>query len=604
MNGYGLHFHGIHSNRFIYAVTSCARECIYLGGGQGDFAGWGCDWCLSPNSLLDIFLFRNVLKLDYTVIRHGGARGVYQLNKSTVKTARGKAAGIRRRGMAFAFIFILLAGCASIPKGYMPPEISARPAPGNSALKALFPSPEGANIHESGVYLLNDPKEAFLSRLALFDLAENSIDVQSYMWKNDRSGRVLAEHLLQAADRGVRVRILLDDIHTAKSDFPFAAFGAHPNMQIRLYNPFRSRELPRIFRHLEFVTDLSRLNQRMHNKVIIADNTSVIIGGRNISDAYFGVNDTFNFKDLDVLATGPVVKDVSDAFDLYWNSRRSVQTSLFRKYRVSERRTRKLHMKNHQYVNGLKDIPYEFKTFNRRGLLATLASAMTWAQADLIYDKPLNNNGEIMNVAVNLREMNESAEEELIISSPYMVPDTSMISRIRALTDKGVDVRILTNSLGTTDVTIAYAGYAKHRKSFLLAGAELFEFKYKKVRGPWQDKSFHSKAAIVDRELVYIGSYNFDQRSMYINTDIGLIIRSPMFANKVASVLDTDMAPVNSWKLAFRDTCIDKQDDKCAITWRNTVNGVETIHYTEPDIGILKRLKYIFLKVLRIDKHL
>ena len=486
----------------------------------------------------------------------------------------------------------------------MPPRNSAWPAPGGSALKAIFTYPEGARTGESGVHLLNDPEEAFLSRLALFDLAENSIDVQSYMWKNDRSGRILAEHLLQAADRGVRVRMLLDDVHSGNGDFPFVAFGVHPNIEIRLYNPFRSSALPQIFRHLEFITNLSRLNQRMHNKVIIADNTSVIIGGRNISDAYFGVNDTFNFKDLDVLATGPVVKDVSDVFDLYWNSRQSVQASLFRKYRVSQRRSEKLYARNHQYINELRDFPYEFKVFNRGGLLSKLASLMTWAPANVIFDEPFNNNGEFMSVAGSLRKMNGSAKEELIISSPYLIPDTLMISRIRALTDKGVDVRVLTNSLGTTDVTIAYAGYAKYRKRFLLAGAELFELKYKRVRGPWYDKSLHSKAAVVDRELVYIGSFNFDQRSMYINTDIGIIIKSPVFANKVASVLNTAMAPVNSWRLAFRDSCIDKRDEDCAITWRNTVGGVETIHYIEPDIGILKRFKYIFLKVLRIDKHL
>ena len=538
-------------------------------------------------------------------MRYGGEASVVdRLNIYTIKSTNGKVAEIRLRAIAFAFLFTLLAGCASIPKGYMPPQDSARPAPVGSALNSIFTSPEGASAGESGMHLLNDPEEAFLSRLALFDLARNSIDVQSYMWKNDRSGRILAEHLLQAADRGVRVRMLLDDVHTGNGDFPFVAFGVHPNLEIRLYNPFRSRELPRVFRHLEFVANLSRLNQRMHNKVIIADNTSVIIGGRNISDAYFGVNDTFNFKDLDVLATGPVVKDVSDVFDLYWNSGQSVQSSLFRKYRVSGRRSEKLYRKNHQYVNGLRDFPYEFKVFNRASLLSKLASLMTWAPANVIFDEPFNNNGEFMSVADYLRKMNESAKEELIISSPYLIPDTLMISSIRALTDKGVDVRVLTNSLGTTDVTIAYAGYAKYRKRFLLAGAKLFELKNKRVRGPWYDKSLHSKAAIVDRELVYIGSYNFDQRSMYINTDIGIIIKSPMFANKVASVLNTAMEPVNSWKLAFRDTCIDKQDENCGITWRNTVDGVETIHYIEPDIGILKRLKYIFLKVLRIDKHL
>lgn len=414
----------------------------------------------------------------------------------------------------------------------------------------------GAN---SGFRLLGSGLDAFATRLILMEAAETSLDVQSYLFHNDTTAKLFTHYLLRAADRGVRVRMLLDDFGHEGQEALFSALIQHPNISIQLFNPFGSRILP----HLSFITNFSRANRRMHNKSFIADNQAAIIGGRNIGDTYFAADLYTNFSDLDVLGIGEFAPKVSGAFDLYWNHKLAVPVEhLARK--SSPKKLAKVRRqlllassseRSRQYVERLQTL----------ALLDELKSGqieLYWAQSELVYDHP----DKILNaptddtghMAPALMELLADATHEALIVSPYFIPANTGIEMFRNWIHSGASVTVLTNSLSANDVPLVHAGYAAYRKSLIKEGVTLWELqptvkrpKKRKLRDkkPNSSKaSLHAKSMIFDRDTMFIGSMNLDPRSINLNTEIGVVIFNPTMADFASNVLQQEL-PHHAWRL-------------------------------------------------------
>ncbi|NOD85714.1 phospholipase D family protein [Ruegeria sp. HKCCD6119] len=396
----------------------------------------------------------------------------------------------------------------------------------------------------SGVKLISDGEQALVSRLLLAAAAERTIDAQYYLLHNDPTGHLFAASLLQAADRGVRVRLLLDDIDTSGYDAMTAALDHHENIEIRLFNPFwRDQGLV-----VAGLTDFKRINRRMHNKSMTADNVFTIVGGRNIGAEYFLAREEMNYADLDVLAVGPVVNEVSQSFDAYWNSEFAVPARVVvgepEDFTLSEARNRLSELveeaKQTRYGAALRK--------SARENFADGALSLDWVPAKLYVDPPskaagLENSGPIL--ASQLLPYFESAESEVNIVSAYFVPRNNGVRWLNELENRGVDVKVVTNSLASNDVAPVYAHYAKKRRALLRSGVELYELRpdaYQVQRRGinWaQSRSgLHSKAFAVDDRYLFIGSFNWDPRSVNINTEMGILIDSPALTIQTLGALD------------------------------------------------------------------
>lgn len=401
----------------------------------------------------------------------------------------------------------------------------------------------------TGIHTLNGPRDAFAARALLARVAQKTLDVQYYIWKNDITGTLLLEEVHSAADRGVRVRLLVDDNGTHGLDHILSVLNLHPNIEVRLFNPFPTRR----FKPLGFLTDFDRLNRRMHNKSFTVDNTATIIGGRNIGDEYFGATDGLLFDDLDVMAIGAVVDSVSQDFDRYWHSlsaypieslvKKPPQTSLSELHSAAKAVERLPGAA--EYVSAIRELPFVHKLLNDE-------LPLIWAHTLMISDTPekalgLADKEELL--ITRLAEFGGQAEHEFFLVSPYFVPTKEGVKAFKFLTDNNIDVRVLTNSLDATDVIPVHAGYAKRRKDLLKEGVKIFEMRRTTPKGNLEFRdllgssgsSLHAKTFAVDRKRVFIGSFNFDPRSANLNTELGFIIESPELANEVVNVFESEL---------------------------------------------------------------
>ena len=393
----------------------------------------------------------------------------------------------------------------------------------------------------SGIHQLTEARGAFAARMLLAERAERSLDVQYYIWRHDISGDLLFKALGRAADRGVRVRLLLDDHSTAGLDSILADLDSHPNIEVRLFNPLAIRR-PRF---LAYLTDFSRLNRRMHNKSLTADSQVTIIGGRNIGDEYFGITQDVAFVDLDVMAIGPVVDEVSKDFDRYWASESAypVETLLPRGMFAD--------FASHvgpiardalaaAYLEAIRE-----SSFVRRMLGGELK--LDWAMTRMVSDDPakvLGRSEPQSNMFPKLKEILGEPAAELQLVSPYFVPTAAGVEWFSAMSRRGVKIEVLTNSLDATDVAAVHAGYAKHRKPLLSAGIALYEAQRRSgidsssgLSGS-SDTSLHAKTFAVDNLRVFVGSFNFDPRSAHLNTELGFVIDSPAMAREIAGAFE------------------------------------------------------------------
>jgi putative cardiolipin synthase len=439
--------------------------------------------------------------------------------------------------MAGVLALGLLHGCASVPTDYPRVESFAYTDTVDTNLGAQVQKKFGGQLHQTGVYPLSSGMQAFVARMALIAAAERSLDLQYYIWHADSSGKLLANELLQAAERGVRVRLLLDDLDTEGKDSGLLALDTHPNIEVRLYNAFGYRGS----RGLGFASDLRRLNHRMHNKSLTADNLLTIVGGRNIGNEYFDANEETSFDDLDVLAVGPLVADVSNMFDLYWNSEIVVPVAAFTgAHDLTGEALRDAHARFEANIDQELASPY-IRAVHESPILDELRlSRMTflWGSAQLIYDDPgkmdYEEISEATHMAPQLAPLFANARIEVQVVSPYFVPGDELVAYFAELEARGTRVRILTNSLAANDVGMVHAGYMRYRKDLLRAGVDLYEFKpdpaqfnsNKKWMGS-SSSSLHTKFMSADGKLVFVGSFNVDPRSVALNTEMGVLFENP-----------------------------------------------------------------------------
>jgi putative cardiolipin synthase len=455
----------------------------------------------------------------------------------------------------------------------------------------------------SGVLLLNDGRDAFAARVLLADAAERSLDVQYYIWHDDLSGTLLLDTLRRAADRGVRVRLLLDDNNTAGLDELLAALDSHPQIEVRLFNAFSDRR----WRWIGFLTDFARVNRRMHNKSFTADARATIVGGRNVGDEYFGASRETLFVDLDVLAVGAVVADVTSDFERYWNSAAvapartvlapapddALAACQARAMRSAQ------HAEARAYVQAIVELPIVSDMLMRR-------LPYTWAPTRMISDDPAKGLAREKPrdlVVRRLQEMLGNLQRELYLVSPYFVPSARGSAFFAEHSRSGIRVSILTNSLEATDVIAVHAGYIKRRKALLRGGVRLFELRRSapahkrllRMRGSSgagsSGSSLHSKTFSIDRERLFVGSFNFDQRSARLNTEMGFIIESPRLAQAGADAFDAQV-PGSAYEVQLREG---------KLRWLERNEGVEIVHDTEPGTTRWQRIIVCVLSWLPIE---
>ena len=501
-----------------------------------------------------------------------------------------------------AALATLAAGCVSLPPLAGREPSTAFADTGATPLGRALAPRLARHPGKTGIYPLKLPADAFAARALLAARAQRSLDVQYYIWRGDETGMLLAEALWRAAERGVRVRLLLDDHGTTGLDRVLAALDAHPNIEVRLYNPLMHRGV----RALNFLTDFSRANRRMHNKSFIADNQAAVVGGRNVGDEYFGAGGGVVFKDLDVLAVGAAVRAASRAFDLYWNSDSAYPAASILEpagagaRALLEEQFAAAHASPaaRDYLKALRDTPLATQ-------LVGGALPLEWAQAQLVCDDPAKTlaggeQGELLLLPQLLR-LAGPVEKRFDLVSPYFVPGDQGTVNLAALARRGVQVRILTNSLAASDVAAVHAGYAKRRADLLRAGVRLYELKPTPVAEKTKDKdalggsssaSLHAKTFAVDGERVFVGSFNFDPRSARLNTEMGLVIASPELARQVAAAFDADI-PRQSWEVRLAEDG--------SLYWIERTPSGEKRYDSEPGVSLLKRLGVGILSLLPIE---
>ncbi|NOY67280.1 MAG: phospholipase D family protein [Gammaproteobacteria bacterium] len=473
-----------------------------------------------------------------------------------------------------------------------------------------------ANRHagKSGFMLLDRGEEAIVWRGVLADVAEHTIDAQYFIWEEDTTGTIAAEYLLRAASRGVRVRVLIDDFSIDTEPRYLALLNAHPNIEIRIYNPVKDISASAMRILLSAMYDFKRFNQRMHNKAYIVDGSISIVGGRNIADEYYDMSPKYNYRDRDVLMIGPIVNNVSRGFDAYWNSKWAVPVNVLIKQSISEQDKKEYYTALHAYVVNAENYPDRFHDLIATGKkdLLVLPDNMTWAEAMLINDIPgKNDDPEKLDAfgrsGEQLTKMAVQVQRELLIQTPYLILMPGTFSVIKDLIARGVDIRIQTNSLASTDNLPAFSGYARQREKILKLGVKIHEQKIspesrqhliKRYKMLNDDAIFavHAKTAVFDRETVFIGTFNLDPRSTHLNTEMGLVIKSTEFAEKVARSIEHDMELENSWRLS-----LDKNNN---LSWLSEYNGKEVRYTKDPNAGILKKIKLFFFSIMPIEKLL
>ncbi|SFT97907.1 phospholipase D family protein [Halomonas saccharevitans] len=453
----------------------------------------------------------------------------------------------------------------------------------------------------SGIYPLDRPIDAFAARMVMAHAAERTLDVQYYIWHPDITGMLLFEALYEAAERGVRVRMLLDDSGTGGIDEELAALASHPNIQVRLFNPF----VVRTPKWIGYLTDFSRANRRMHNKSFTADNQASIIGGRNIGDAYFGAARDVTFSDLDVLAVGEVVDDVSSDFDRYWSSGSSYPATRILPSVGPEGRVR-LEQAFAEVVRDPEADAYLTSVSETEIVQKLLANelGLVWAPVRMLSDDPSKGLGEASGRALlshDLELIFADAERKVALVSPYFVPAEAGTEAFRRLERDGVEVEVLTNALEATDVAAVHAGYAKRRKALLEAGVELYELRRgasKQGRNPSagpfgsSGASLHAKTFAVDGERIFVGSFNFDPRSANLNTELGFIIEDPSLARQIDVAFD-ERVPLNAYEVRL--------DPDGELYWLERRDGQVIRHDVEPNSGLFRRMIVSVVALLPVD---
>jgi putative cardiolipin synthase len=497
----------------------------------------------------------------------------------------------------------LATGCATLPSLDGRGESRAYTDTAQTRLGRTVESVAAAHPGQTGIYALTEPSDAFAARVLLASVAEKSLDIQYYIWHGDQTGSLLFEAVRRAADRGARVRILLDDINTGGLDETIAALDAHPSIEIRLYNPL----VPRSARLTNYLTDFGRVNRRMHNKSFTADNQVTIVGGRNVGNEYFAAGEGVAFTDLDVIATGAVVHDVSGAFDLYWNSPSAYPAATLVGTVTADAARAQLDAK-FAAVHADPESAAYVDVLQRTRIVQELVAGklpLEWASARLVRDDPaktLDNSARTdVLLLADLVPAIGQPRTSFDLVSPYFVPGDSGTAWLVQAARQGVRVRVLTNSLAATDVGPVHAGYVKRRCELLRAGVHLYELEptapasdaRRRGIGSSSAVQLHAKTFAVDDERIFVGSFNFDQRSARLNTEMGLVIQSATLARQLSKAFENEVP-----RLAYEVRLT--SDGQCAEWIERTEKG-DVRYGTDPGTSAVRRAWIQFLSVLPIE---
>lgn len=450
-----------------------------------------------------------------------------------------------------------------------------------------------AHPNKSGVYVLDKGEEALIARAWLADHAQKSIEVQYFIWSTDNIGILASEALLRAADRGVKVRVIVDDLLIDAPDKTLLALAKHPNIDIHIYNPQHSVGTPFHKRLLNIAVNFRGVNQRMHDKTFIVDGKLAITGGRNMAAEYFDYNQQYNFRDRDALLLGDVVKIMQSSFDKFWTSPLSAPVEelydglgLMQKHvNVKDDEIQNIYSNLHTYANApenfapevhkaIDDTPHAFDR---------LATQIIWTQVEFISDTPGKNSNKILLgggglTTQKLAQLVESANEQIVIQSPYLVMSSAAKRLFQQAIKRGVKVRINTNSLASTDNMQAFSGYRNQRNQLIKMGIEIFEYKpdpqikQQLLRQTINANktlpvfAIHAKTMVVDSKILYIGTFNFDPRSENLNTEVGVIVQNEALAQAVQTSIEADMLSENSWNAA-----LDNPDQHVSLAKRSKV---------------------------------
>jgi len=504
------------------------------------------------------------------------------------------------RFAAVASIF-LTAGCASLPPLEGRTASTALADTADTRLGRALAPRVAEHPGKTGIHPLFEPRDAFATRILLAMAAARTLDVQYYIWHGDEVGYLLFEALWRAAERGVRVRLLLDDMTTGGLDPVIAALDAHPSIEVRLYNPFVQRDA----RALAFVSDFRRVNRRMHNKSFTADNQASVVGGRNIGNEYFAAGTGVVFADLDVVAVGDAVRQVSAEFDLYWNSPSAYPAAGFV---GTAQDGAALLASRFSATRADPDSVAYIEAVRRTRLVDQLLDGglpFEWTTAKLVRDDPAKTLAESTRpgdlLFPELVRLIGQPAKYLDLVSPYFVPGEEGTAALVALARSGVSIRILTNSLSSSDETVVHAGYAPRRLDLLRGGVRLFELRPTIARDAGERSHFgssasaglHAKTFAVDRERIFVGSFNFDQRSALLNTEMGLVIESPRLAGRLAEAFDSNV-PLVAYEVRIAA-------DGRSLEWIERTRDGERRHATEPGTTWSQRMKVDLLSILPIE---
>ncbi len=514
-------------------------------------------------------------------------------------------------------VSLTLTACIGMsPKKVSVPEYALQ-VPVNSYLSRQFEQSIKKNPGLSGFHLLDNGQDTLSLVSYLIDHSERTLDLQYFIFHNDKTGKLVAYKLLKAADRGVKIRILLDDMFAISQEDFLDALNAHPNISVKLYNRLSKKKW---LRAVNFLTDFARVNRRMHNKAFIVDNQLAIVGGRNIGDAYYTAKIKYLFSDLDVVSVGPIVPEISQSFDEYWNAKWAAKLPTYDSKYLKE-----------IMADIMIDIKENYKTVmgsvygrSLRKLrvghdLVSGKTPLIWASYNVLYDPPSKVGGlkkkNINFVESRIIEYTRYAQDEVSVVSPYFIPSRFGMGWIKKLRRNSIKISLVTNSFASNDTPVAHGGYKRYRKRLLKRGVSLFEFKpdafsiERSDNAVWYKKelprsSLHSKALLIDDKYVFIGSVNLSPRSRYMNTEIVIVIYGPQMAKKIKNLFNIYKDPKNSYQVVLRKRKSDDFDletPENEIVWLTQEKGKSVEYYQEPDVWLLKKLGISILSFLPIE---
>lgn len=469
--------------------------------------------------------------------------------------------------------------------------------------------------------MLSVGQDGFATRVQLARAAKRSLDLQYFVFSADSTGLLLTKALLNAADRGVRVRILVDDGSTAAGDEQIDVLAAHPKIEVRIFNPFRYRGHDELLKALDFAVEAGRVDYRMHNKLLVADNAVALVGGRNVGDEYFQVSPEAQYADDDVFVAGPLVPQLSATFDQYWNSTLAIPAQALAGGNISPQRLAERRASLEEHWRNAEASGAAYLALADRGepLAGMLSGALplVWAHGTVVCDSP--DKKQVLEDGKRGRLMYQPiadalsrVQSEFLMITPYLVPTRGELDMLRALRARNVRIRILTNSLNSTNQISAHAGYMHYRRQLLEEGIELYEVRSQlgaSSRDSGQSRALsrygtyglHGKLLVFDRGAIYAGSMNFDQRSRYLNTEIGIIIDSPTLASQTAARFEAMTQPASAYAVSLR---VKHAGGKPELVWRTEENG-HSIEYTkEPSESLHRAIEAKLLGLLPIDREL